>query len=232
MAKNIFKIIFKLLIVASVVVGICLTIPSRMEEQFWFFTIQSNIFIAIVQLILAFTLVMNLFGKKINFVNSLTFSRIRILTTFFITITCLVYCFILAPCGIIFSGMSFSSMFDLRNILLHITVPIMAIADYVCFCPKGIISFKQLWLFLIYPLAYSVMIYLRAAFGGHAFVSGSYYPYFFFDPSHKSQGVLMIVIYLVIMALLFCSLAMIYIWLDKKINRLQIKKSMQQKKPE
>lgn len=231
MTKNIFKLLFKLLMVAFVITGICLTVPERMAEQFWFFTLQSNIFVAIIQLLLAFEIIMNMFGKKANFASSLTFSRLRILVTFFITITCLVYCFILAPGGIVFSGMKFSKMFDLRNVLLHIAVPIMAVADYVCFCPKGIISYKQIWLFLIYPLIYSIVIYLRVAFGGHPFVSGSYYPYFFFDPTHESQGVAIVVIYLIVMVMIFCSLALMYVWLDKKINKLQIRKAMQTKKP-
>lgn len=229
MNKNIFKLFFKLLIVAFVVTGICLTPAERSAEQFWFFTLQTNIFVALIQIILSASLIFELFGKELKFTNSLTFSRIRILSSFFITITGFVYCFILAPCGIIFDGMSFLELFDFRNVLLHIVVPVMAIADYLFFCNKGIISYKQFWLFLIYPFVYSVIIYLRVAFGGKPFFSGSYYPYFFFDPFHKSQGLLLVAIYLTIMALMFTSLAMMYIWIDKRIANKQ-NKLLQRKK--
>ena len=63
-------------------------------------------------------------------------------------------------------------MFDFRNILLHIVVPVLAFVDYALFCPKNTMNYKQIWIFLIYPAIYTCLVYLRVVFGGGAFVSG------------------------------------------------------------
>lgn len=233
MKINIYKIISKILIIALVIFGIFL--PSQHNEageQFWFFTIQTNLFVAIIQIILLISLILKLSGKQTKLEDSNLFSKIRIIITFFITVTCLIYCFVLAPAGMIFKSIPFLEMFDFRNIILHIIVPVLAIVDYILFCKKGSITFKQTYLFLIYPVLYFFLVNTRVWCGGLPFSeSGSYYPYFFLDPAINGWG--FVAICLVLIVLLFYGLASLYIYIDKKILKKQLKENLaQQKKPE
>ena len=109
-------------------------------------------------------------------------------------------------------------MFDFRNILLHIVVPALAFVDYALFCPKNTMNYKQIWVFLIYPAIYTCSVYLRVVFGGGAFVSGSKYPYFFFDPNLNSFGIRFVVVCLIAVTAIIVSLAFAYIFMDKKID--------------
>ena len=225
MKNNIFKLCFRILIIISVVTGICLTPTNRLHEQFWYFTIQTNIFIAIIEIILVACQILNMCGEKLPFLESKVFSFIRTLTTFFITITGLIYCFVLAPAGMYFDKKPLSILFDFRNVLLHITVPVMAIIDHLIFCPKGNLKYKQAPLFLIYPALYFGLVNFRVLFGGNPFFDGSYYPYFFLDPYLENQGWGTVGIYLAAICLLFYGLAMLYIFLDKRISNRKSKKT-------
>ena len=89
MKINIYKIISKILIIALVIFGIFLPSPhNEAGEQFWFFTIQSNLFVAIIQIILLISLILKLSGKQTKLEDSNLFSKIRIIITFFNTVTC------------------------------------------------------------------------------------------------------------------------------------------------
>ena len=225
MRKKVVKLIYKIIIVACVILALCITVPKRKAEQFWFFTVQTNLFVAIIQTILIISIIFKMCGKELPFTKSKIFSKLRLLTSFFITITFIIYCFVLAPCGMIFSGKTFAEMFDFRNILLHIVVPVLAFADYVLFCPKNTVSYKQIWVFLIYPAIYTLLVYLRVIFGGSAFVSGSKYPYFFFDPTLNSFGIKFVIVCLIAVAVIIVSLALAYIFMDKKIDNHKRRKS-------
>ena len=225
MKKKVVKLIFKLIMVACVIVALCITVPERKAEQFWFFTVQTNLFVALIQTILIVSIIFKICGKELTFTKSALFSKLRLLTSFFITITFIIYCFVLAPCGMIFSGKTFAEMFDFRNILLHIIVPVLAFIDYALFCPKNTTSYKQIWVFLIYPAIYTCLVYLRVVFGGGAFVSGSKYPYFFFDPNLNSFGAKFVVVSLLAVAAIIVSLALLYIFMDKKIDNHKRRKT-------
>ncbi len=225
MKKKVVKLIYKLIMVACVVIALCITEPARKIEQFWFFTVQTNLFVAIIQTLLIISLIFKMCGKELNFTKSKLFSKLRLLTSFFITITFVIYCFVLAPCGIIFSNKSFAEMFDFRNILLHIIVPAIAFIDYVLFCPKNTTNYRQIWIFIIYPAIYAFLIYLRVFFGSSAFASGSKYPYFFFDPSTNNLGFKFVAVCLIGIAVIILSLAAIYIFMDKKIDNHKRRKT-------
>ena len=122
-------------------------------------------------------------------------------------------------------GQPLSVLFDLRNVLLHISVPVMSIIDHLLNCPKGELRYKHAPIFLIYPLAYFIMVNLRAIFSTKRFNDGSLYPYFFLDPYLDGQGWGMVAIYLAVICLIFVGLAMLYIFLDKKLANRKNKKS-------
>lgn len=85
----------------------------------------------------------------------------------YITVTFLVYHFILSPT----SG-------DLNG--LDYIVPIMTILDYIIFDIKGIYKIIDHILWLLIPIIYLAFILIKAKIG-KPFSYGSYYPYFFVD---------------------------------------------------
>lgn len=223
MKSKIFQIIYRALIIIFSCIGIFTPNENGMVKQLWYFTLQTNIFIIILCLVLIASDIVYLCKKPVRIGYSKAFSIIRLLCTFFITITGFIYCFILAPGGII-KGMTVQRMLSFREICLHAIVPIMAIVDYIIFCPKGHVSYKNAIFFLIYPLAYFLIIVTRAAFGGASFDTGSPYPYFFIDPTFNNQGWFIVFIYIAVIILLFYSLALLYIKIDKKLYNKSIAK--------
>jgi hypothetical protein len=60
------------------------------------------------------------------------------------------------------------------NVLLHYVVPVMYVVDWLFFVPKGTLRVKQVWAWLIFPLAYAGYTFLHGALSG-------FYPYPFMN---------------------------------------------------
>ena len=184
-------------------------------EQFWFFTVQTNIFVVIFESILLIT---NLFpkgSKASNLTAKKWFNFLHLQVVYLITITGFVYCFILAPAAMLKNG-NLLRFFSIRAILLHIFIPALTLIEYFTFSPKDQFTFKHTPLFLIYPLIYFIMVNLRVLFGGSPFTDGSYYPYFFLDPNLNNLGWGSVAIFISIALVMFWSLACLFIWINKK----------------
>ncbi|GAA1944524.1 Pr6Pr family membrane protein [Kitasatospora viridis] len=68
---------------------------------------------------------------------------------------------------------------------LHYTTPVMVLADWLCLGPRNASRWKDLPLWLSFPLGYAAVVMVRAAlFPGFP----NKYPYFFFDPSGHGYG--------------------------------------------
>ena len=187
--------------------------------QFWFFTVQTNMFVVIIELFLGIGLILDIFKVKNNLTRNKLFSTTRLMVTFFITITGVIYCFVLAPAGILFGGKSVPLMLGVRNILLHVVVPVLSVVGYYKFCPKEQLSKHYAFLFLIYPFVYFIMVNLRVWLGGTAFYDGTLYPYFFIDPTINNQGWGMVAIYICVIIAIFYGLARLYIYANNKIAK-------------
>lgn len=119
--RKITSIILKIIVITSAIVGTIISYNSANEfmsgsQVFMYFTIQSNLLMALVCLIglcIIFT------KKKINNI----WSIIKLVSTISITLTGLVFCFVLAPT----LG---ANAWNLANILTHVIVPICAIIDF------------------------------------------------------------------------------------------------------
>ena len=117
----------KTIVVIDAVVGIVLSAIQSVESfmgghtVFMYFTIQSNIFIALVCLVGFILLILN---KTSNLWNI-----IKLVATISITLTGLVFCFVLAPT-------MWNYAWSAPNVLTHVIVPISAIADlFLIFSP-------------------------------------------------------------------------------------------------
>ena len=213
---NLLILLFRLTIVAIAVTGIFAKTPNGFWGQFWFFTLQTNLFVTIMMITLIFNQILNFFNIKTTFTKSTWFFYLRILVTFFISITGLIFCFILTPVAIVTNNL-ISVTLSYRDIFLHIFVPILTIIEFFVLAPKIKIKQTSSYLFLIYPLIYTLTIFLRATFNGSTFPGGSIYPYFFLDPTFYNQGWTTVFCYSIILLVSFHLLSMLFIYFNNKL---------------
>ena len=146
-----------------------------------FFTIISNILCFIFIIIIVINSIITSSNKELNKIEGKTkvLTRVRGAVTLMITVTFLIYHFVLIP-----QATAVGSAFDffgLPNVLAHYVVPIMMILDWLLFEKKNSYRPYDPLLWLIFPIVYFVIILIRGYFGGIIKMIGSKYPYFFID---------------------------------------------------
>ena len=135
------------------------------SHVFMFFTIQSNIAIALVCLIgMAFLLK----GLAPGW-----WYVVKFVFTVSITLTGIVFCFVLAPT---LKGHAW----NLQNILTHVVVPIAAVADFFVTGVRSDIRKNSVIYVTIPPLLYAVYAGIGYV-SGWEFIKGANYPYFFLN---------------------------------------------------
>jgi hypothetical protein len=171
--------VFRVILVLVAAYGIFLNVAAlggNAWEILSYYTLQSNI---LVMVFFAALLARQLLGKK-GFP-----PVVKGAVTLCITITFLVYHFILQPTLFEMSGGSY--VLSGANLIVHYIVPLMTLADWLLFDEKG--RFKRIdpvkW--LVIPLAYFIFALARAQFASFA-ISGSRYPYFFMDVDKYGVG--------------------------------------------
>ena len=176
LAKSIIKILIKIALVVVGVLGIVLTAQSTDfmggGSVFFFFTVQSNIFIMLMALIFLVNEVAVLIIKK-SFINQVLL-HIKYTATVAITITFLVFFTMLAPL------MGVDYLLSFKNYSLHAIVPILAIVDFFLFDKDIQLTYKSSLLATIPPVCYVVFVYVGAIFKIQ-YAKNLYYPYFFLN---------------------------------------------------
>ena len=131
-----------------------------------YFTIQSNIAIALICVI---GCVFLLRGKRPSDVWYL----IKFVGTVSITLTGMVFCFVLAPTLGIYA-------WNVQNILTHVVAPAAAVADFFVTAAGSDIRKKDVFWVILPPIAYAV--YAGIAYANNwQFAEGINYPYFFLN---------------------------------------------------
>ncbi len=133
---------------------------------FMFFTIQSNILIALICLIGCFLM----FGRKPL---GKVWPVIKLVGTVSITLTGMIYAFVLAPT---FTAGSWS----ISSILTHAVVPVASILDFFVVSPAFEIRPRNTFWVILPPLFYAIYAgigYVK----GWEFIPGINYPYFFLN---------------------------------------------------
>ena len=166
------SIVLKTLTFVSAAAGVIITATSSAgtfmggSRVFMFFTIQSNIAIALV----AFVGGVLLLGKaKIGRV----WQVIKFVFTVSITLTGAVFTFVLAPT----LG---NHAWNFQNVLTHVVVPIAAIADFFVVGPFGRLKKRDVFFIVLPPLAYVIYAGIGYVLGWE-FLEGIRYPYFFLN---------------------------------------------------
>lgn len=136
------------------------------SRVFMYFTTQSNIAIAII---CAIGLVLLMKDKPV----SKAWYIVKFVGTVSITLTGVVFCVMLAPT----LG---ARAWNIQNILTHVVVPVLAVADFFVIRDVPVVSKKNVLFVIIPPIIYAIYAgigYVR----GWQFSEGLNYPYFFLN---------------------------------------------------
>lgn len=142
------------------------TTPGKTGNFFSYFTIQSNLIVAIV---LAVSAAMMWRGRSPRWVE-----LARGAATVYISITGVVY-------SLLLSGVDVDTALPWVNVVLHYVIPVLMVIDWLLDLPVRAIGFRSAIWWLAYPLLYL----------GYSLVRGpivDWYPYPFIDPRHDGYG--------------------------------------------
>ncbi|MCR5742881.1 MAG: Pr6Pr family membrane protein [Lachnospiraceae bacterium] len=171
-AKNITSVLLKIVVILSVIVGVVLSAYASRNTfmggrtLYMYFTIQSNIAVAII---CAIGLVHIIRGHEVGTV----WSIIKFVGTVSITLTGIVFCFVLAPTLGVYA-------WNLQNVLTHVVVPVVAVMDFFVMGGGLKLKKKHVIYVIIPPLLYAVYAGIGYA-AGWQFSQGVNYPYFFLN---------------------------------------------------
>lgn len=130
---------------------------------FGFFTMQSNIITAIVLLLAALA---TFTGRP----QAPLLVLARACATTYIVIVGIVYNTLLV-------GLEGGVSLEWANWVLHVAFPIYAALDWILFGDRAALPWKRLWLVLIFPVLWTVVVLIRGAIDG-------WVPYPFLDPAN------------------------------------------------
>ena len=166
------SIILKVIVILSAAFGVFLSAYASKDtfmggsRVFMFFTIQSNIALALISLI---GLVLLLKDRRFGSV----WYVIKFVGTVSITLTGAVFTFVLAPTLGEYA-------WNAQNVLTHVAVPAAAIADFFVTGVYGNIRKRSVFFAILPPLVYAVYAGIGYA-AGWEFAEGINYPYFFLN---------------------------------------------------
>lgn len=169
---SLVSLLLKIIVFISVVVGVYLSWAGGRNafmgggSVFMFFTIQSNIAIALICLC---GLILLLTRKTAGHAEQI----IKLVGTVSITLTGMVFCFVLAPT----MG---DKAWGAANVLTHVVVPVLAVADFFVVGHQYDYRKKDALWVIVPPLLY--VIYAGIGYvSGWEFMPGINYPYFFLN---------------------------------------------------
>jgi hypothetical protein len=115
--------------------------------------------------------------------------RLRGAVTLWILITCLISHFMLSHGASPLPGLADADpatrLMNWSLLLVHYVVPVLVLVDWVAFGPHRVVRWRDIPLWIGYPLGYGVMIEIRGALFP---VAPTRYPYFFLDPAGHGYG--------------------------------------------
>ncbi len=166
------SLILKCAVVLSAAVGVVMSAAAGRRafmggsRVFMYFTIQSNIAVALLSLIGGVLLAKSgAVGRR--------WLVLQLIGAVSITLTGTVFCLVLAP-------VLGKAAWSLPNVLTHVVVPLAAVADFLLVGAYGRVPKKSVFLTLLPPLAYAVYAGIGYA-AGWEFSEGVHYPYFFLN---------------------------------------------------
>ena len=170
--QKVISSVLKMIVILSAVIGTYLSWYAGKgsfmggSNVFMFFTIQSNIAVAGIGIIGLFMM----YRKKPV---PAVWHLIKLVGTVSITLTGIVFCFVLAPT----MG---TAAWNIQNILTHVVVPAASVIDYFVTGVNGDLKKQSAVWVIVPPLLYA--IYAGIGYiAGWKFAEGITYPYFFLN---------------------------------------------------
>ena len=217
MEREKFSVIFKLLVIMSLLAGILLNVvhTTSISAILSYYTLQSNI----VCLIMFLGIIIAMMSKN-NYRTNNIYYLLKGGTIMAILITGITYQIALAPNNF-YMDISYTMRTERywANLLVHVISPILVLLDYVLFDEKG--NFKYyypiIWLFL--PLSYVIYVYSYSARGGSFYgIGGSReFAYIFLD--YNRIGYSGVFKSIIIIAILILLVSYFFVFLDRKLKR-------------
>lgn len=169
--NSMISALLKLAIILCVTWGVALCAMDPMaympEKTIWmYFTVQSNMWVALMALVGLLVMVGRMRPGR-------WFAVLELVTTVAITLTGVIYCFLLAP-------VKESCAFSPCSVLTHIVVPLLAIADFFVCANKYELKLMDSIYALIPPVLYFVFATVAYVMDW-TFANGLNYPYFFMN---------------------------------------------------
>lgn len=173
------SLLLKIIVFICSIVGVIINCLSAYGlyigplTTFAYFTIQSNIWIGLIMSYLVVLYIIQ-YKTKIQKIKRWMYV-LKLIFTVSITLTGMVYCFLLAP-----SSPDTFECWTAANVLTHIVVPLTAIIDWFVDTYKCELNNKNVLAVIIPPLYYlvfSTILYIT----DFVFVDGQNYPYFFLN---------------------------------------------------
>ena len=155
------------------------------NHVFAYFTVQTNIFSTAIFLALIIkTIVVSTKSKKLEEVD--INPTLHLACTFYITITMVVYWFVLTP----MTGFAIRPIVVANTLFLHLFTPLLAIFDSLFFAKHGKVKLKDSLKWLTYPVIYLISVIIIANVITEPYYTvkihgnniGLMYPYPFLDP--------------------------------------------------
>lgn len=141
-------------------------------------------------------------------------------TTLCITVTCLVYNFILRPFMTDMDGVM--KLNSIGNYIVHLILPLMVILDYLFFDKKGLVTKREPFIWIILPFIYWIFICVRASIGKTFIYTDSKYPYFFLDID--TFGLPQVILNVMLAIILIIILGFIFFLIDKLLSKKLVSK--------
>lgn len=209
-----FSLIFKILIVLIGIYGLidsCFKSTSvSLSENFSYYTNLSNLLCIIFFIFYIVKMLLNFTNEEHHY-----YKKMKGTVTLIITVTMLVYNFVLRPFMTDMDGVM--NLNSIGNYIVHLILPIMVILDYFLFDEKGLYTKKDPLYWIILPFIYWIFICIRAKIGKPFTYTDSLYPYFFLDID--AFGFAQIIVNVVIAIILIIILGYIYVLIDKLLSK-------------
>lgn len=211
--NRVFALVWRIIGLAVGVAGSAVMFTTSMGKMMLvYFTMQTNLFIVALFLVLTVMTAVQIAREGKGGEAAHLDCSFQLALTFYITITFLVYWALLSWQNFDMSGEG-GGAFLAANYIVHGIVPALAIVDWVVFMPHGRVPRSAAWVWLIYPAAYAVFIFVRAEVAAPLYGT-TRYPYPFIDIDIIGAWVAAVV---VAMAAAFYGLGRLYLLSDRAV---------------
>lgn len=218
MGRNIYRTIYLIIVLVGLLLQLGIFNGEFYHSALVYYTIQSNI---LCMVYFALRMFYDNKGVTNGFGNFIMSIHTKYSVTMCITLTFLVYHFLLAPSG--GDVVRTLSPFLISNYILHYIIPIMTIVDLLIFDKHSPpLKWFDPFVWLIIPAAYFLFIIIRAPLFGNIGNTSSPYPYPFMD--FTLQPASQVLVNIVVIVLVFIVLGYVLVFLEY-LSRMLLKTS-------